>query len=49
MATCPNCAKKVTPEKDPQATPTTGDGLAAVTWVCPECDVILSVSEVNFF
>lgn len=48
MATCPACGNQVRPVKDPAAIPRdTEPGIAAATWVCPECDAILGVSEVN--
>ena len=48
MATCPVCREQVSPLIDPDATPEgAGRGIAAATWVCPECDAILGVSEVD--
>lgn len=49
-AVCPNCKKEIRPAINPAAAPeNAGLGIAAVTWVCPECGVILGVSEVDFF
>lgn len=48
MATCPSCREQIRPVIDPEAVPTDGGrGVAAATWICPECDVILSISEVD--
>lgn len=48
MAICPKCTKKIRPVIDPGATPEGGGiGISSVTWICPECEVILGVSEVD--
>lgn len=48
MATCPACQEQVRPVIDPAATPEdAGWGIAAATWVCPKCEAILGVSEVD--
>lgn len=47
-ATCPACNEQIRPVIDPAAAPeNAGLGITAVTWVCPECGVILGVSEVD--
>jgi phage terminase large subunit GpA-like protein len=48
MAICPHCEEVVRPVIDEATTPDGGGkGVAGGTWVCPECDVILGVSEVD--
>lgn len=48
MAKCPYCGEKVRPVRDESATPKgTGDGISGSTWICPECETILGVSEVT--
>lgn len=48
MALCPRCNQRITPVSDPAATPAGGGfGITAMTWVCPICDVILGVTEVD--
>lgn len=49
MAICPQCMKEIRPVIDSGATPESGGiGISSVTWVCPECEVILTVSEADF-
>lgn len=48
MAYCPGCEEEVRPVLDPSATPKgTGEGIAAATWICQECSIILGVSEID--
>lgn len=48
MAICPQCTKEIRPVIDSGATPEDGGiGISSVTWVCPECEVILGVSKVD--
>jgi phage terminase large subunit GpA-like protein len=50
MANCPHCDKTITPVRDCSATPEgSGDGISGGTWICPACETILGISEVNFF
>jgi hypothetical protein len=50
MATCPHCEAQIKPVRDCSATPRgSGSGIAGGTWVCPECDVILGVSEIGIY
>lgn len=47
-AKCPHCGNGILPIRAESATPEgTGEGISASTWICPECNVILGVSEVN--
>lgn len=49
MASCPHCQEVVRPVRDPTATPRgTGEGISGITWICPECDCILAISELDF-
>lgn len=48
MGACPHCGETIRPVIDQNATPHDGGlGIAGATWVCPECNTILSVSEVD--
>lgn len=48
MAKCPGCDEHIQPVTDTAAVPDGGGrGISTVTWVCPECDIILGVSEVD--
>lgn len=48
MAKCPYCNESIRPVRQESATPEgTGHGISASTWICPECEVILAVTEVD--
>lgn len=48
MATCPACNTQIRPELDHTSVPKEGgEGFSAATWKCPECDVIIAISEVD--
>jgi phage terminase large subunit GpA-like protein len=50
MANCPHCDETITPVRDRSATPDgSGDGISGGTWICPVCETILGVSEVDLF
>ena len=48
MAVCPQCERAIRPVIDEAATPD-GDGecIAGGTWICPECETISGISEVD--
>lgn len=49
MAGCPHCGEDIRPVRDESATPEdSGEGISGGTWICPECETILSVSEIEF-
>lgn len=49
MAKCPHCKEQIRPVSDAAALPEdSGYGISGITWVCPKCEVILGVSEVDF-
>jgi DNA-directed RNA polymerase subunit RPC12/RpoP len=49
MAKCPHCGERITPKRDCSTTPDgSGDGISGGTRVCPECETILGISEVDF-
>jgi hypothetical protein len=49
MVHCPECKDQVRPVGAPSAPPKgSGIGISGITWVCPNCEVILGVSEVDF-
>lgn len=48
MAKCPYCSENIQPERDKTAQPeNTGEGIVGGTWICPECETVLSVSEID--
>lgn len=51
MANCPHCGENIRPVRDDSAPPPPedgGEGVSGGTWICPECEAILSVSEKDF-
>lgn len=48
MAKCPYCSEDIQPVRDESAKPKdTGEAIAGGTWICPECETVLSVSETD--
>lgn len=48
MAKCPYCHENIQPVRDESAKPEdTGEGISGETWICPECEAVLSVSELD--
>jgi uncharacterized protein with PIN domain len=48
MANCPHCDGAIRPVRDESAAPAeSGGGISGGTWICPECETILSVSEID--
>lgn len=49
MGKCPYCSEEIRPVRDESATPEeSGEGVSGGTWICPACETILSVSEIDF-